>query len=119
MRKRGEDPGSIGAGVDPDAIGTHFDLGPDGMAVDDDEAMIGLVEQEGLADPAKVGLALLIELDARTNTGVDEEIIAEAAAVVEALEELHMLLRDRGANGFERIVFTHSADDCRHRLRSS
>ena len=34
------------------------------MAVDNDEAVVGLVEQERLANPAEVRLALLIERDA-------------------------------------------------------
>ena len=40
---------------------------------------------------------------------MDEEIIAEAAAVVEALQELHMLLRDRVADRRKRFRVARSA----------
>ena len=52
----------------------------------------------------KVRLPLLIELDTRADAGMDEQIIAEAAAVVEALEELDMLLRDRVADRRKRFL---------------
>ena len=61
------------------------------MAVNDDKSVIGLVEQEGLADPAQIRLALLVDLDAGANAGVNEEIVAEAAAIIETLEEFDVL----------------------------
>ena len=69
-----------------------LDLRADRMPVHDDAAVVGLVEQEGLADPAQVRLELLIDRDAGTNAGVHEQIIAEAAGIDEAPQELLMLL---------------------------
>ena len=69
-------------------------LGADGVTVDDDESVVAVVEQEWLADPAKVGLGLLLELNPGPDTGVDEQIIAKAATIREALEELDMLARE-------------------------
>ena len=68
------------------------------MAVDHDEAVIGLVEQEGLADPSEVGLALLFELNPGPDAGVDEQIITEAAAIGKALEELDVALGNGAAH---------------------
>ena len=61
IAERRQDAGPIGAGVDADAVRPLLDLRADRVAVDDDEAVIGVVEQERLADPAQVGLALLVE----------------------------------------------------------
>src|SRR5437764_12013651 len=60
--------------------------------------MVALVEQKRLANPPEVGLALLIDLDPRSNPGVDNEVIAEATAIDERLEELDMFLWHRAAD---------------------
>src|SRR6185369_4497260 len=72
-----------------------FHLVADGVAMDDDETVVGLIEQERLADPSQVGLELPVELDAGANARMDEEIIPEPAGIGEGLEELHLLLRNR------------------------
>ena len=77
------------------------------MSVHHDKAVIGIVEQEWFTDPAKIGLALLVDFDARTNSGMDEEIIAEPAAVVEALDELDMLSWNDLADELEHILIAH------------
>src|SRR6266851_3692889 len=91
-RQRGQQARTISSGIDADPIGPLIHLIRDGMPVDDDEAMVALVEQEGLADPAQVRLALLVDLDARPDSGMDEQIVTEPAAIDEGLDELDMLL---------------------------
>ena len=58
--------------VDADAVGPLLDLGADRVTMDDYKAMRGFVRQEGLADPSKVGLTLLIERNPRPNSGMDK-----------------------------------------------
>ena len=53
--------------------------------MNDHHAMIAVVEQERLADPAQVGLGLFVERNAGADTGVNEEIVAETAAIGEGL----------------------------------
>jgi hypothetical protein len=72
--------------------------------MNDDEAVIGFIAEEGLADPSQVGLGLLVEVDSGPNSSVDEEIIAETAAIHEAFEELDVILWDRSANDSQRLV---------------
>ena len=55
-----------------DAVGPLLNLRPDRMAVNDHEPVIRLVEQEGLANPAQVGLQLVLESDVGTNARVNE-----------------------------------------------
>src|SRR5258707_8439804 len=87
-RQRGQCARPIGPGIDTDTVGTLVGAVADGMPVDDDEAMIAVVEQERLADPAQIGLALPVELDARTNSRMDAEVIAESAGIGKTTEEL-------------------------------
>src|SRR3954447_4959458 len=68
----------IGSGIDADAVGPLLDLTADRVPVDDHEAVIGVVGEERLADPSQVRLGLLSKLDARTNSGVHEKVVAEA-----------------------------------------
>lgn len=42
------------------------------MPMDDDKAMISLVKKEWLANPSKIGLALLLQFDPRANPGMDK-----------------------------------------------
>jgi len=63
------------------------------MTVDDDETVVRIVEKEGLPDPSKVRLALIIELDARTYSGVNEKVVPEAASIDEFFQELDVLWR--------------------------
>ena len=48
--ERGEDAAMIGAGVDRDPVRPLVDLRDDGMAVDDDEAMLLGVAEERVAE---------------------------------------------------------------------
>src|SRR5258708_39289084 len=65
-RQRGQCARPIGPGIDTDTVGTLVGAVADGMPVDDDEAMIAVVEQERLAEPAQIGPALPGEHGART-----------------------------------------------------
>src|SRR5206468_7344528 len=97
-RKGRQNSAAVGPRVDADPVRPLLDGLGDGVAMDDDEAVIAVIVEERFADPPQVGLALLVELDARPNAGMDEQIVAEAAAVGEALKELDVRPRDRGAN---------------------
>src|SRR5258705_1383875 len=101
-RQRGECACPIGPGIDTDPVGTLVGAVADGMPVDDDEAMIAVVEQERLADPAQIGLALPVELDARTNSRMDAEVIAESAGIGKTTEELDVAGRDHLTNARQR-----------------
>ncbi len=63
--ERRQGAAAIGAGVDADAVRPLVDRRADGVAVDDDESVVGLVDEKRLADPAQVRLALAVERDAR------------------------------------------------------
>src|SRR4051794_19538172 len=95
-RQRRQHAAAIGARIDGDAIRPLLHGIDDRVAMDDDEAVLLRVRQEGLADPAQVAPLLLVEADAGTDAGVDEEIISEAERVAEAFEELDMAARDVG-----------------------
>ena len=60
--------------------------------MNDDKPVISFIEQERLADPTKVGLALLINTYAWADAGMDEQVIAKTTAIVEGLQKLHMRL---------------------------
>jgi len=60
-RKCREHAGAVGAGIDPDPVRPLLDVVADRVAVDDDEAVVALVEQERLTNPPEVGLALLVD----------------------------------------------------------
>src|SRR6478672_1503351 len=93
--QRGQNACPVCPRVDPDPVSPLLNLGADGMAVDHDESVIGVVKQEWRANPAKVGLGLLLELDPGTDPGMDEQIIAKAAGIHEAVEELDVPLGNR------------------------
>src|SRR6185437_8210229 len=76
-------------------------------AVDDDEAMLLGVAEEGLADPAQILPVLLLDRDARTDAGMDEEIVPEGEGVGEMLEELAMRARHLGADRGDRLLILH------------
>src|SRR6476469_1330296 len=97
-RQRRQDPVEIGPGVDADAIDLLVDGAADGMAMNDDKAVIGLVVEERTANPAQVRLPLLVEQYAGTDAGMDEQIVAEAAGIDEAPQERDMVLGDRLAH---------------------
>src|SRR4051812_38649862 len=59
--ERGQNSAAISAGVDADPVRTLLDFVADGVAVDDDAAVITVVEQERLADPTQVRLELLLD----------------------------------------------------------
>ena len=66
--------------------------------------MVAIVEEEGLPDPAEVGLALLLQLDARPDSRVDEQIVPKAAAVGKALEEFDVRPRDSAADQLKQFL---------------
>src|SRR5947209_17799165 len=76
-----EDCGRECAGVDTDPVRLLVDLPADAVPVDDDETMVGFIDQERLADPSQVRLALMAQLDSRPDAGVNEQIVAETAGV--------------------------------------
>ena len=102
----------------PMRFGRSSTVGGDGVTVDDDESMVPFVEQEWFADPAQVGLALLVERDPGPDPGVDEQIVAEAAGVDEALQELDVLIRDRARTISTRQRRRRSARSLAGRRRS-
>ena len=89
-RQGGEHARAVSARVDSDPIRTDVHPRCYRMAVDDDESMIGFVEQKRLSDPSEVGLTLLLDLDSGPDSCVDEQEIAKAQAVVERFEELQV-----------------------------
>src|SRR4051812_24268682 len=92
----------IGARIDSDSVRPLFDIRRDRVSMDDDKAVIRLIEQERLANPPEVRLILLLERNAGADAGMDEEIIAEAARIDEASKELDVLFRNRVADRRER-----------------
>jgi hypothetical protein len=70
--ERGQDVRLICAGVDADPVWPKLDGARDGMPVNDDETMVGLVVQKGLTDPAQVSLTLFFKFDSRTNPRMHE-----------------------------------------------
>ena len=86
------------------AIRSLVDFVGNGVSVDDDEAVVAFVEEKRVADPPQVRLALLVDLNAGPDAGVDEQIIAEAAAVGEAFQELDMLGRNAGADDLDHLL---------------
>src|SRR4051794_33635018 len=94
--KRGEHAGAIGARVDSDAIRALIHLLRDGVAVDDDEPIIGsLVGEEWVTNPPQIRLALLVNRNSGANARVDEQIVTKSAAIHEAFKEFDVLLWNR------------------------
>src|SRR5688572_10989862 len=91
---RGENARPVGARVDANAVAPLVDGFGDRMPVDDHEPVIRAAVQECRPDPAEVHLALAAKVDSRSDSGMDEQIIAEAEGVVKRAQELGMLLRD-------------------------
>ena len=89
--KSGENPGPIGPRIDADSVRPLSDAVRDRVAMDDDQAMVAIVEQERLADPAKVGLVLVLDRYPWPDSGMNEEIVAKPAGVGKALEESDVL----------------------------
>ena len=98
-----QDTASVGPRIDPDAVCPNLHLRADGVAMHNYEAMVGFVEQKRLSNPAQVSLALLIDFHSGTNSSVDEKIVSKSAAIVEALEKLHVSLGDRLSNAIESV----------------
>ena len=78
--------------------------------MDDHEAMIGLVGQERIADPAQVGLALERQIDQRSDAGVDEQIVAEPHRVGKAGQEFPMGGRERRVQLGQRGGFAEAVE---------
>ena len=62
--------------------------------MDNHEAMVGLVGQERIADPAQVGLALERQIDQRPDAGVDEQIVPEPHRIGKASQKFFMGRRE-------------------------
>ena len=103
-RQSGQHSRAIGARIDPDAIDLLVDLGADRVPMDDNEAVVRVIEKERFANPAQIGLALLFDLNAGTDSGMDEEKIAETAGVSEFSEEFLMLFRNCLANDVDGLA---------------
>ena len=80
-----QDAGPIGTRIDSDPVLPLFDRLTDRVPMHHHTAMIRVVHEEGLTDPPKVGLKLLIDGNIRLDAGVDKQIIPEAALIDEAL----------------------------------
>jgi hypothetical protein len=78
--------------------------------MNDDEAVVAIIEQERLADPAHIVLALLVEIDARPDPRMDEQIVAKAAAIGEALQEFHMFFGDCMADDRQRLFIRQMSE---------
>src|SRR3569623_269454 len=107
-----QNPRPISARVDPDPVRSFLDGITDGVAMDDDEAVVGLIPEEWLADPAQVRLLLPFDLHSRPDTGMDEKIISETAGIGERPQELDMGFGNRLANRGQGGVRIH-AGECR------
>lgn len=103
-RKGGKNSRSIRARVDSDPVELFVDVGRDRMAMNDDEAVVGLIEKEWLPNPSKVGLSLLFELDAGPDPGMDKQIIAEPAAIDKAAKEFDMGGRHNLLNEMQQFI---------------
>ena len=93
--QRGKHSRRIGPRVDADAVRPFLDLRRDGVAVDDDEPMIRIVEKETVPDPPQIGLPLLFESDSRPDSGMHEQIVPEPERIDERFEEGDMFGRNR------------------------
>src|SRR5687767_4319807 len=100
----GQHPGAVRTRVQTDPVVANVDLLGDGVAMDDDEAMVVAVLEERFANPAQVGLALIGERNAGPDAGVDEQIGANPEGIDEAQEEAavvggYLLPQDRHRAG--------------------
>lgn len=102
--QRGEDTGPIGARINADPVRLLLDFVANRVPMDDDAAVIGVVEQERLPNPAQIGLQLFLDADPWPNPRVDEQIVTEAAGIGEAVEELAVLGGNCIADRLERLV---------------
>src|SRR5262249_5851689 len=83
----GQPPGGIGASIDIDAIGPDLGLRYRRMPVDNDLAKIPLVVEKLLANPTEVLLALRLKRNARTDTGMHEEVTPATKPGNQLIEE--------------------------------
>lgn len=100
----GQDPAPVRACIYTDPVRPFLDLFADRVTVNDDATMVGIVEQERLTNPTKIGLELLIQRHPRSDARMDEEIIAEPARIDEAGQKIAMPLRNGTANGRQSIL---------------
>src|SRR5439155_27218316 len=75
--ERGEYPGPVRAGVDPDPVRALVHRLEDRVPVNHDAAMIVRISEEGVPDPPQIGPVLLLDRDPRPDAGVNEQIVAE------------------------------------------
>src|SRR5262245_22079374 len=76
--ERGQGAAGQRAGIDADAVALQIGPRGDGVAVHDDLAVFRLGLEKLVANPQHVFLDLLLEGKARTNAGMDEEVVAFA-----------------------------------------
>ena len=75
------------------------------MPVNDDESVIAIIEKEGFTDPAQIRLSLLPKLNPGANSGMNKQIVAEAARIDESSEELDVACRDHAPDlGYGRCI---------------
>jgi hypothetical protein len=77
------------------------------MAVDNDEAVVPVIQKKRLSDPSEIGLLLLIQFDTGPDTRVDEQIISEPTGICEATQKFDMAFRDSPSNRLDRRAIGH------------
>src|SRR5690625_50254 len=92
---RGQGVAVGGAGIDIDPVRQVLRGRYDGMPMDDDAAMVVWAVRKGLANPDQVFPPLLIEGDARANSGMGEEVVSFPMPKLQAMQQL--LMRQRHA----------------------
>src|SRR5690242_6227475 len=80
------------AGIDADAVALHIGPRGDGVAVHDDLAVLRLGLEKLVANPQQIFFDLLLERNARTNAGVNEEVVAFAMRQGQARHEAAVAL---------------------------
>jgi len=71
--------------------------------MDDDAAMVRLIEQERLANPSEIRLDLVVDRYTRPNPRMHEKVIAKPAGIDEAPQEFFVLLRNGQPDDAERL----------------
>ena len=95
----GQAPGGVSTGVDIDAVRPHLGFKYRRMSMDDDFLERLLMQKKILPDPEKIRVALRIERNMRTHTGVDKEKIPERQGDMQVLKKSQMRLRHCALQG--------------------
>src|SRR3954465_11722095 len=94
-KERGETSAAVSSGVDCDAVVEVARLLDDAMAMDDDRFVTQIAVEEVAPDPAQIMRVLVLDRDTGPDAGVDEQIITDPEAVVEAAQEIDVQARHR------------------------